>query len=121
MQTISKPILALILMLGFVQPASASVLDGTGQQLGEYATGQELLDKLNSPNATERASGTYYILGILDGQQLSPDPRLSVCLVPPLSVADIVEVVKKYLQAKPSSDPVPLTIMFALHKRWPCK
>lgn len=123
MRTILKSIIALFLMVGLLHPILASPLDGTGQQLGEYATGQELLDKLNSPNATERASGVYYVLGILDGHQLSgsADPRLSVCLIPPVSVDDVAGVVKKYLQAKPSSDPAPFTVVFALHKRWPCK
>ena len=121
-------LIILILAFGIVQPASASALDGTGQQLGEYATGQELLDKLNSPNATERASGMYYVLGILDGYHVgssseTKDPRLSICLTPPVSVEDIVGVVKKYLHNKPSSLPesAPFTVVIALHKRWPCK
>ena len=129
MQTFIKSILTLILMLSIVQPASTSVLDGAGQQLGEYATGQELLDKLNSTDATERASGMYYVLGVLDGKDFGvatkggKPSRYPICLKPPLTVEGLAEIVKKYLQDNPSSltDMASMRIIFALHKQWPCK
>jgi len=124
MQTF-KVTLAFLFTLGFVQTASASVLDGSGQQLQEYATGQELLHKLDSPNASDRASGMFYVLGLLDGFQVGSKAgdRLSVCLVPPLTVEDLTGAVKKYLHDNPSAltEPVTINVIIALHKRWPCK
>ena len=131
MQTISKSILALILTLGFVQPALASALDGTDQIIRDFNASDEFLAMLNSPDASIRKAGLFYVLGVIEGYGLPRDwerpggPDHKVCVLEySATMEDIAKAVRKYYADKPfmlKANMAPLDVVFALDRQYPCK
>ena len=124
MQTISKPIRALILTLGIVQPASASVLNGTDPIILEPASGKELLALLDSPDAKVRLAGAYYVFGVLEGHVVT-QAKLEICLLEKaVTVDDLVTTVRNNYASYPfllKEKLASADIINALQKRYPCK
>jgi hypothetical protein len=86
-------------------------------------TGDDLLTACTAP-AAERAACTAMVLGVANGAMLAAaDAHQKVlCVVPRIRPADLVEAVRKYLDAHPElrSKPAPLLTYRALKEALPC-